>query len=214
MPAAAASAAKDPLADVESAACGSSIRGDGRLAFLPGNLESERQADTSVLAETGTHLVFLDDKLCRLVGLLQADGEPLPPASVGLNHADGIYYEGDFVTVDLQIPTELDHAYLYVAYVDPAGIVFHLFPNSQVSEPLVRGGEALHLGTSRTYRAVPPFGRGLLVTVLSPTLLPTLVVTEAQPLDRYLASIERLLSYARSRGVVHIRVQPLETRAR
>jgi hypothetical protein len=66
----------------------------------------------------------------------------------------------------------------------------------------------------RSYPVVPPFGQGLVIAVLSPTLLPALVAVEVQALERYVATAARVLGYARTLGPLHVSSRPLQTRAR
>jgi len=139
-----------------------------------------------------------------------AEAQPEPWPVIHLNHENNIYQEGEDVIARIDLPQGIGSAFLYVAYPDPIGTVTHLIPSAD-RDSAVEYGQQLPLTAGRV---VPPFGQGCILAILSPTLLPGLVGTTDQSLDRYRQILSRVLTYARTRGQVLAAAVPLETAPR
>jgi hypothetical protein len=160
----------------------------------------------------------ISGELCAAVRLAEAAATPGIQPTVAFNHLDGVFHAGDWAAFEIGVPREVEEAYLYVAFVDPKGEVVHLYPTPEIDLPLVTGGQHLRLGTDKEgeagdghrYEVVPPFGTGLVLAIVSPVLMPGLVVKDVRPLPAYLDALRRNLDQAQGRGPIFVAVRTLD----
>jgi hypothetical protein len=166
-------------------------------------------------------------KLCRLLSGALVRMTPLPDAAavLRLNRADGVYRDGDFLVVTVEVPREVGAVvHLHVVYLDEAGEVLHLLPNPLARDPRVGGGRRVVLGAEawerrsdvRDYRVGPPYGRGVMLALLSPRPLDPVGRHEAEGLGGLVASLQTALSRAAAEGSSPVRFAAIgiETRPR
>ncbi|MCA9245872.1 MAG: DUF4384 domain-containing protein, partial [Planctomycetales bacterium] len=96
--------------------------------------------------------------------------EPAKPAfyvRAALDRVDGVYYEGD--TVSLKVVSERD-AYVYVLYRQVDDQVYQIYPNSAHPDNRVQAKQPVVLGAaddSFRWRVVPPFGKESITVIAS-----------------------------------------------
>jgi Domain of unknown function (DUF4384) len=173
-------------------------------------------------AACGSGRAGAQGELCRLLG--GALALPDAAAVVRLNRTDGVYREGDFLVVTVEVPREIgaDH-HLNVVFLDEGGEVLHLLPNPRGRDPRASDGRRVVLGAEgrarrsdvRDYRVGPPFGRGAVLALLSPRPLDPVGRREAEDLGDFLASLRVALRRAQADGSsVRFAAVGLETRPR
>jgi hypothetical protein len=158
-------------------------------------------------------------KLCRLLSGALVRMTPLPDAAaaVRLDRADGVYREGDRLVVTVEVPREVGALHhLHVLYLDEAGEVMHLLPNPLARETRVGGGQRVVLGAAgRDYRVGPPYGRGVVLALLSPRPLDPVGRREGEGLGDFIAALQVALRRALAGGSsVRFAAVGLETRPR
>lgn len=168
----------------------------GRLAaIVDAMLPAGTMADLDVEVVGAPFCAALD-----LVEAVAAGAVAAPPRPA-LNRADGVYREGDYVAVTVEIPGDADGHHLHVAFLDHAGKVVHLLPNPMASDTRVAAGQRVRLGVEayerlagvRDYRVTPPFGPGMILAILSVRPLPGVGAAEVEPLAAFLASLDSAL---------------------
>jgi hypothetical protein len=163
-------------------------------------------------------------KLCRILSGLLIRMEPVADRSaVRLGKGGGVYRDGELVTVTVDVPEDVDRAYLNVVFLDEAGEVVHLLPNANARDTEVRGGERVVLGDARDeggdggreLRAAPPRGRGMILALFSPHPLEPVGREEAESMGGFLASLQAALRGASGEGdPVRFGSTAIETRGR
>lgn len=140
---------------------------------------------------------------CAALDLVEAvaAGAVAAPSRPVLNRADGVYREGDYVAVTVEIPGDADGHHLHVVFLDHAGKVVHLLPNPTARDTRVAAGQRIRLGVEgperragvRDYRVTPPFGPGMILAVFSRVPLAGVGDNEVEPLAAFLASLASTL---------------------
>jgi hypothetical protein len=165
-------------------------------------------------------------KLCRLLSGALVRMTPLPDAAavLRLNRADGIYRDGDYLVVTVAVPREIGaNHHLHVLFLDEGGEVLHLLPNPLARDPRASGGQRVVLGAEererrggmRDYRVGPPYGRGVVLALLSPRSLDPVGRRETEGLGGFLASLQVALRRALAGGSsVRFAAVGIETRPR
>ncbi len=92
------------------------------------------------------------------------------PFDVSLNHADGIYREGEVLKVFVRGPTAAQ-AHLTIVFIDSEGGVVHLLPSPVAKTSDLSRGRGITLGSDGIYKADKPFGKNLLVAIQTPKAL-------------------------------------------
>jgi hypothetical protein len=174
---------------------------------------------TRAIAAGGVHA-----KLCRLLSGLLVRMEPIPDGdAVRLGKDGGVYREGEFVTVTVDVPPEVGRAHLNVVFLDESGEVLHLLPNLYARDTEVRGGQRVALGAEgrgrrpglRDFRVAPPYGQGMILAFLSPRPLEPVGRREAETMGGFLASLQTALRTTPGEGApVRFASAAIETRAR
>jgi hypothetical protein len=158
-------------------------------------------------------------KLCRLLSGALVRMTPLPDAAavLRLNRADGIYRDGDYLVVTVEVPREIGaNHHLHVLFLDEGGEVLHLLPNPLARDPRASGGQRVVLGAAgRDYRVGPPYGRGVVLALLSPRPLDPVGRRESEELGGFIAALQVALRRALAGGSsVRFAAVGLETRPR
>lgn len=145
----------------------------------------------------------LEAPFCMALDLVEpiastAGGSPV----VALNSVNGIFHVGDYVVVTVEVPADVAWGHLHVVYLDLAGKVVHLLPNAFATATTVQGGQRVRLGVEanerragvRDYQVTPPFGRGVVLALLSPVPLPGVGAREVETVAELLASLRMALA--------------------
>ena len=163
------------------------------LADLRGALDG-----LAALGKPELAVEILEPPFCQALDQLEVAmaGEMTPPA-IGLNSPNLTFQDGDFVVVTIEVPADFGDGYLHVIFIDHADKVIHLLPNPFVRNTVVHGGERVQLGVDgksrraglRDYQVTPPYGRGLVLALLSTVPLHEVGVREVETSADLMASL-------------------------
>jgi hypothetical protein len=150
-----------------------------------------------------------------LAALPSTDGAAAP--TLRLNHTDGLYHEGERITVTVTARGEAAR-HVYVSYLDSEGTLLHLLPSADYPGNELAPGERLQLGRGEgqtegvTYRAAAPHGLNMILAVSSTRAL--FETREAAPdtPERYVAALnEAMARVADAGGRVDVATRFLRT---
>lgn len=157
----------------------------------------------AVAGEPDVAVEVLEEPFCSALDLIEAAGSnPDGAPAIGLNSPDGSFRAGDYVVVTIAVPESTTQGYLQVIYIDHQSKVVHLLPNPFVTATMVHGGQKVQLGVAakdrragvRDYQVTPPFGRGVVLALLSPVPLGRVGAHEVETLPELLASLRQALA--------------------
>jgi hypothetical protein len=154
-------------------------------------LVQEAGGDLSAGKEPVLAVEVVEAPFCSVLGEVEKVGTRPAGLVLALNRADANYAAGDFVVVTITVPADFAGGYLNVLFVDAAGKVVHLLPNPYLRDTQVHGGQTVRLGVEanerragvRDYQVTPPYGRGMLLAILSTVPLTGVGRMEVEQVD-------------------------------
>ncbi|MGD9509333.1 MAG: DUF4384 domain-containing protein [Geminicoccaceae bacterium] len=154
-------------------------------------LVREAGGDLSAGVKPVLAVEVVEAPFCSVLGEVEKIGAGAAGPGIALNRADANYAAGDYVVVTVAVPPDLADGYLNVLFVDGAGKVVHLLPNPYLRDTRVHGGQTVRLGVEanerragvRDYQVTPPYGRGLLLAILSTVPLTGVGRAEVEQVD-------------------------------
>ncbi|MFO1049112.1 MAG: DUF4384 domain-containing protein [Geminicoccaceae bacterium] len=196
--------------------------GEDLTPVIRGRVESAE--DLALVREAGSTLSgaepvvaveVVEPPFCDVLGRLEAMTTGAGGPGIALNHPDATFAAGDFVVVTIRVPANVGRGYLHVLFVDAAGKVVHLLPNPYAQDTEVQGGQTVKLGVEaderrpdvRDYEVTPPYGRGMLVAIVSSTPLAGVGGNEVERVEDLLAALASAVAKAPAGSVAVSRLE-------
>ena len=174
----------------------------------------ERAAGVAGVAGTASELAVRPPPFCRMAAAVAPFAGGAGP-DMALNAADGVYRNGEAITVTLTAQGN-SQRHVYASYLDAEGIVMHLLPNPARPDNTLDPGARIELGgggAGPRYRAAPPHGHNLLVVVSSDTPLFDTMRRSVETAAAYLEALRKAMQRARAReGSLSARTRFIRTK--
>ena len=128
-----------------------------RIIIPAAELERRR---LSLFPEKNDHAISRDEFEAKQQAVAPYAGGNTPAFSVSPDILDGIYYEGDYMTMRLYSERE---GYFRIIHVDVNGNTQLIYPAAENDNNFIRAGETRRIPDNSRYRLGAPFGEEMIL---------------------------------------------------